>query len=102
MFPSTPFTNPVAGAQPPPGTETPQPGPLFGGPTPLPAVPFHAPTTSALNLLGKAESWGIGPATNVRNLRLRTEKLTGSQLKKLLAGLPDGLSYELDLEKESD
>jgi hypothetical protein len=79
---------------PPPG------GSLFGG---LPApnvVPYSAPPTSPLNLIGKVEGWGIGPATTLRAVSLKVQSATGAQLQKLLRGLPDGLTYELFIEKE--
>jgi hypothetical protein len=51
-------------------------------------------------LLGKLESWGIGPGTQVRSLNLKLDSLTGAQLQELIRKLPDGLTYELDLQKE--
>lgn len=75
-------------------------GSLFDGTPAAAPVKCHAPATSALNLLGKTESWGIGPATKIRNVNLKLDPLTGAQLQKLLKGLPDGFSYELDLDKE--
>ena len=75
--------------------------PFSVGPLPAPLVNCHAPATSALNLLGKTESWGVGPATSVKNVNLKVEQVTGAQLQKLLKSLPDGISYELDLDKES-
>jgi hypothetical protein len=56
--------------------------------------------TSALNLLGKVENWRIAPSTRVRNARIEVASLTGAQLSKLLTDLPDGITYELSLEKE--
>lgn len=102
-------------------------GPLFGGTTtepttvtaptapptgqvPPPTTLFHgqpgirqslsAPPTSSLNLLGKVESWGVGPGTTVHDVKLTLSTATGAQLQKLLRSLPDGLTYELSLEKE--
>jgi hypothetical protein len=57
-------------------------------------------STSALNLMGKLETWSIGPATPVHNVRVTLTAVTGAQLQKLLKSLPDGLTYGLDLEKE--
>ena len=82
-------------------------------PAPLPINPFvdeqaskrtafSAPATSALNLLGKTESWGIGPAAKVSELTIRISALSGAQLNKLLRSLPDGLTYEISLQKEDD
>jgi hypothetical protein len=62
---------------------------------------LKAPATSALNLLGKTETWGISPGTQIRAMSLKVDCLTGAQLKDLLKKLPDGMTYELDLEKES-
>lgn len=75
-------------------------GPLFGGAGASRVVAHSAPATSPLNLLSKLESWGIGPATAARNVRVRIDSATGAQLSKLLKSLPDGLTYELELDKE--
>jgi hypothetical protein len=57
--------------------------------------------TSALNLYAKAtDDWCINPGSQVKNLSLRVEALTGAQLQKLLKNLPDGLTYALELDKE--
>ena len=56
--------------------------------------------TSALNLLGKVESWGISTGTQVQDILLRVSSLTGAQLNKMLRALPDGIKYELRLNKE--
>ena len=77
-------------------------GNLFGGTGANVARTQHAaPPTSGLNLLGQVESWGIGPATSVTNVALKIPKMTGAQLQKLLKELPDGVTYGLDLEKET-
>lgn len=57
--------------------------------------------TSSLNLLGKLESWTIGPATDITNVSIKVTQMTGAQLQDLLKKLPDGMTYELSLEKES-
>jgi hypothetical protein len=59
-----------------------------------------APATSALNLLGKIESWGITTGTQVQDVQLKVANLTGAQLNELLKKLPDGITYELTLNKE--
>jgi hypothetical protein len=46
------------------------------------------------------ESWGVGPGTTVHDVKLSLSTATGAQLQKLLRTLPDGLTYELSLEKE--
>ena len=74
------------------------PGGIFGGGGSY--TPFTAPATSSLNLLGKIESWGIGSGTQIRSLELKIEQLTGSQLQDLIKKLPDGMTYELGLDKE--
>src|ERR1035438_7272470 len=99
LFP-TPLDAPSGGLQ-PDGVASPDPDSIFGGPVPAPLVTCHAPATSALNLLGKTESWGVGPATSVKNVNLKVNQITGAQLQKLLKSLPDGISYKLDLDKES-
>jgi hypothetical protein len=65
-------------------------------------TPHSAPPTSNLNLLGQIEQWGIRPATPITNVTLTVAQLTGSQLEQLLKRLPDGVTYGLELEKESD
>ncbi len=59
-----------------------------------------AAATSALNLMGKIESWGITTGTQVRDVQLKVANLTGAQLNELLKKLPDGITYELSLSKE--
>lgn len=71
---------------------------LFGAEVKL--TPFASEATSALNLLGKVESWGISTGTQVQALSLKVGKLTGAQLTKILRSLPDGVTYELSLNKE--
>ncbi|MBI5511445.1 MAG: DUF499 domain-containing protein [Deltaproteobacteria bacterium] len=81
--------------------------PLSGGgtgstveaPAPLPPLVFTAPQNSALNLLNKVEGWGVKPTTALRSATIKVSGLTGEQLNKLLKGLPDGLKFELTVEK---
>ncbi len=61
---------------------------------------LSSPATSALNLLGKVESWGIGPGTQLQAMRLKVDNITGAQLQDLLKKLPDGMTYKLDVDKE--
>lgn len=56
--------------------------------------------TSPLNLLGKTESWGIGPATSLKEIRISISSMTGAQIQRLLKNLPDGVTYSLELDKE--
>ena len=79
-------------------SEPDEPGAIFGGASDL--MPHASKATSALNLLGQVESWGIGPGTQVQDLSLRVSSMTGAQLDKLLRTLPDGITYELSLRKE--
>lgn len=82
---------------------TPNGGNIFGGgtsPTTKSRTPFYNPSTSPLNLIGKIEGWGIGPATPVAEVSLKISALNGAQLKELLRKLPDGMTFELSLEKE--
>ena len=73
-------------------------GSIFGGSSNL--VPYASGATSALNLLGKVESWGITTGTPIQDMSLRVSSLTGAQLTKLLRELPDGITYELSLNKD--
>jgi hypothetical protein len=112
-------TQPSGGAPPPPGGLFPPSPPggvkppvelapappngrgaIFGDSTPSMVVQLSAPATSALNLIGKVEGWGIGPATAVREVNLKVTAATGAQLQKVLRALPDGLTYELTLKKD--
>ncbi|MFN3297949.1 DUF499 domain-containing protein [Caldimonas sp.] len=83
---------------------TPPPGGIFGGGSASgagkPRIPFSNPPTSPLNLIGKLEGWGIGPATQVAEVTIKVSSATGAQLKELLKKLPDGMTFELSLEKE--
>jgi hypothetical protein len=65
-----------------------------------PRISFSNPATSPLNLIGKLEVWGIGPATPVTEVSIKVSAATGAQLKELLKKLPDGMTFELSLEKE--
>jgi len=102
-----PGATPQPGDPPTPATgdptaTTPQPTGLFGGSPTEVRKAFSNPATSPLNLIGKMEGWGIGPATKVHQVTIRLDSATGAQVKKLLKGLPDGMTYELGLEKEED
>lgn len=55
-----------------------------------------------MNLLGEVEKWGINAATNVTNVNINVSQMTGAQLTDLLKKLPDGVTYALNLEKESE
>jgi hypothetical protein len=92
----TPTTEP-GGAQIPTDGNTP-PANIFGSGGIF--IPYSAPATSALNLLGKTESWNINPGTQIRSMNLKIDQLTGAQLKELIKKLPDGMTYDLSLEKE--
>ena len=74
------------------------PGGIFSEDSEL--VTHVADATSALNLLGRIESWGIGAGTQVQDLALKVDRLTGAQLEALLKTLPDGITYELKLDRE--
>jgi len=84
-------------------------GDIFGGGTSITKsrIPLSNPPTSPLNLIGKLEGWGIGPATPVAEVSLKVSagqntQITGAQLKELLKKLPDGMTFELSLEKEDN
>jgi len=61
-----------------------------------------APPTSALNLLGQIEKWGIQPGTQLQDLSIKIDKLTGAQANNLLKALPDGMTFALELKKEEN
>jgi len=88
----------------PPGAATPT-NPFLPGSPLLPPVPtlkpFSAPPKTPMNLLGEVEKWGINPATNVSNVTINISQMTGAQLTELLKKLPDGMSYSLNLDKET-
>jgi len=79
--------------------ETTSGGDIFGG-TKAARLSLSSSATSALNLLGQMEKWGITPGTGIEELTLGVDKLTGAQLDRLLRSLPDGVRYALDLKKE--
>ena len=97
---------PVVSEPPPGGEPSPVPGGggIFGGGTlgtgSKPRIPLANPPTSPLNLIGKLEGWGIGPATQVAEVSIKVSAATGAQLKELLKKLADGMTFELSLEKE--
>ncbi|WP_019011699.1 DUF499 domain-containing protein [Deinococcus aquatilis] len=62
--------------------------------------PVHVPATSSLNLLHRMEQVGVQPATRIGDISIRVSAATGAQLMELLKKLPDGLTYELELQKE--
>jgi hypothetical protein len=104
-----------------PGSAAPAPvlsGPGPGGPslpfgtTNTPSIPVPPPNvpvqvrlsasqSSALNLLGKLETWGIVRQTPVQSVSLRIGKLTGAMLTEMIRNLPDGVTFDLEIEKES-
>jgi hypothetical protein len=65
-----------------------------------PRIPLSNPPTSSLNLLGKIDKWGIGPATQIADVAIKVSAASGAQLKELIKKLPDGMIFELSLEKE--
>lgn len=81
------------------------PGGIFGGATatsPKPRIPLTHPPTSPLNLIGTLESWGIGAGTQLAGVSIRLSAASGAQLKDILKKLPDGIAFELSLEKEDN
>jgi hypothetical protein len=99
---------PNTGGATPPGGFTPPPtgGGIFDSGAAVgdrkTRIALSNPPTSALNLLGKVESWGIRPATQVADIMIKVSAASGAQLKELIKKLPDGLTFELSLEKEDD
>jgi len=97
----------------PPGTPLPTPPSvptsvtppnIFGGsPSSSKAAftPLGTPPKSPVNLLGEIEKWGISATTSVSNININISQMTGAQLTELLKKLPDGITYALNLEKET-
>ena len=109
LFGSPTATSLLGASEPAPGgakitSPTPTPGGIFGGAntgvTSKPRAVLHNPATSGLNLYSKLEGWGIGPATQVNEVTIKVSAATGAQLSKLLKNLPDGMTFELNLEKD--
>lgn len=106
--PTSTSSSVIPPANPPTGNvhETPSPLPapdsIFGHSGSQPRIPLSHSATSALNLEGKLENWNILPATPLHQITLTVDAANGAQLKKLLRGLPEGLTYALGLEKEAD
>jgi len=65
-------------------------------------VTLTAPATSPLNLIGKLEVWGIGPATPVTNITLSIGAASGAQIKELLRDLPAGMTFDLTVDKDQN
>lgn len=80
------------------GGESTTPSDIFSGGAAY--VPIAIPATSALNLLGKIENQGIKAGTQLSFLTVKVDKLTGAQLNDLIKKLPDGMTYQLDVQKE--
>jgi len=101
----TPPVPPAGGDNTPGSGTSPNGDDIFGGSTSgttKPRIPLSNPPTSPLNLIGKLEGWGIGPATPVAEVSIKVSAATGAQLKELLKKLPDGMTFELSLEKEDN
>lgn len=95
----------VSGGETTPGNpSSPTPGGIFAGEPSAskPRTSLSNPATSPLNLIGKIEGWGIGPATRVAEVSIKVSAATGAQLKELLKKLPEGMTFELNLEKEEE
>ena len=102
---TTPPTSTPGSDTTPVGGMPPSGGGIFGGGSTSSGksrVPLRNPATSPLNLIGKLEGWGIGPATPVAEVSIKVSAATGAQLKELLKKLPDGMTFELSLEKEDN
>jgi len=59
-----------------------------------------AEPTSGLNLLGVLEKWGVSKSTQISEVAIKTDQMTGMQLQELLKKLPDGIKFALELDKE--
>jgi hypothetical protein len=104
LSPATPGSPGPGGTSPTSSTQPPSPstpGGIFGvSPSSAPKLRLANPATSPLNLIGKLESWGVGPATQTSDVTIKVSAASGAQLKELLKKLPDGMTFELSLEKE--
>jgi len=102
-LPTPPVTKTTTIPGVPPETQQPTPpGPTVTTPPTGPtAKPYGTPSKTAVNLLGEVEKWGIGPATKITNVNLNISQMNGAQLTELLTKLPDGVTYSLNLEKET-
>ena len=80
-----------------PKLPTPVPVPLIVEPVTrlVPRSSDHA--TSALNLLGQVETWGVVASTKMESLTIKAGKLTGQELIDILKKLPDGAKYGLSM-----
>jgi len=77
-------------------------GSIFGGGADTGGKICSSPATSALNLLGQIEKWGINPGSQLQDFSIRVGNLTGAQANQLLRNLPDGMTFELTLKKEEN
>ena len=79
---------------------------IFGGGSLPPSADrlnrFGTPPKTPVNLLGEVEKWGIGAGTNVTNVNINIAQMSGAQLTDLLKKLPDGMTFSLNLEKETE
>lgn len=75
---------------------------IFDGATNRPRITLTNPATSPLNLIGKLEGWNIGAATPVKEVTIKIAEANGAQVKDILKRLPDGMTFEISLEKEND
>lgn len=106
LFGGGPTPQPPTGGATPLGDVQPLPpgGAIFdNGTAPdgsKPRLVLHNAPTSGLNLYSKLEGWGIGPATPVAEVSIKVAHATGAQLRELLKKLPDGMTFELTVEKE--
>lgn len=96
----TPSSVPSGGSPMPGDSTAAGGGSIFNGASPKARTNLANPPTSPLNLIGKLEGWGIGPATPVSEVTIKVSTATGAQLRELLKKLPDGMTFELSLEKE--
>ena len=61
----------------------------------------HAAEDARSTCSAKLKSGASVPATNVTNVNINVSQMTGAQLTELLKKLPDGVTYSLNLEKET-
>src|SRR5690606_31870820 len=78
VAPAPGVSEPTPGGS-PASTPAPTPSGIFGGDrgTTRPRTPLSNPATSPLNLIGKIEGWGIGPATKVAEVSIKVSTAQG-------------------------
>ncbi|HLP43276.1 MAG TPA: DUF499 domain-containing protein [Fibrobacteria bacterium] len=78
----------------------PAPGLNPFGVVPGPTRTIRFEPNSPLNLLDRLERERINAGSRLRRVSIQVDDLTGAQLQKLVKDLPDGLRFQLEMDKE--